>query len=81
MRLCHALVQDRSAVTAEMDFQAVAQQAVPLEGHQRILLPANTDIHTAAVSALFFWKLIHHGLSLRFSFCKHTILETQTDSH
>lgn len=63
MWLRRALVQDRSAVATEHDLQAVAQQAVPVEGHQRILLPANADIHAAAVPALLFRKLIHHVFS------------------
>ena len=80
MRLRYALVQDRSAVTADQELDTVAQQAVSLESHQRILLPADPDIFAAAVLAPLDRKLIHHSRSSVSVFCKHTIPEEQMNS-
>lgn len=44
MRLCHTLVQERSAVAAEQNFQPAAQQTIPLEGYQRILLSSYLNL-------------------------------------
>jgi len=60
MRLRYALVQDRSATTADEILQAVAKQSVALEGHQRFtVLPALTDIVGATVLASCDWDLFH----------------------
>jgi len=64
--LGHALVQDCAAVSADQELDAVAQQPVSLEGHQRVALPADSDIFAAAEPALSHRKLIHHGRFLRF---------------
>ena len=77
----YALVQDGSAVTADQELDAVAQQTVSLEGHQRVTLPADADISAATEPALIHWKLIHHNRFLHFMyFCKHTIPEEQMNS-
>ena len=80
MRLRHALVQDGTAVATDQELDAGVQQAVPLEGHQRVTLPADPDILAAAEPALFHWKLIHHSRSSIRVFCKHTIPEEQPNS-
>ena len=62
MRLGHALVQHSTASAADQVLQAVSEHTVLFEGHQRLtVLPAHTDICTAAVLALLHRKLLCHS--------------------
>ena len=57
--LGYALVQDGSASAADQILQAVAEHAVLFEGHQCVtMLPAHTDIFTAAALALCHRKVL-----------------------
>lgn len=66
-RLCHTLVQDRSAVPADHILQPVAQESVPPEGHDGlVLLPADPKIIRSAPGAvgngdprLFLFSAVH----------------------
>ena len=81
MWFCHPLEQHRTAAAADQAAHPVAQDAVLLEGDDPLaVLPAQPEVITAAVAALFDWNLIHHSHSPVCVFFKHTIQEGQVNS-
>ena len=81
MGLCHPLEQHRTAAAADQAAHPVAQDAMLLERDDPLaVLPSQSKIVTATVTALFDWNLIHHSHSPVCVLFKHTIPEEQTNS-
>ena len=81
MRLGYALVQHGAASAADQVLYTVAEHTVLFESYQCVtVLPAQADVHAAAVLTLLHRKLLCHSDFLHSCFCKHTIAETLTES-